>query len=94
MLVCGSRHFNDKELMEDVLKQYDISTVMREKLEVLIPLLENMQKNTEFMSHLSRHSGINMVRLQVLFAMLKCSEKDNPNSLSPSEDQTAEELKT
>lgn len=28
VLVCGSRHFNDKELMEDVLKQWDISCVV------------------------------------------------------------------
>jgi len=28
VLVCGSRHFNDKELMEDVLKQWNISCVV------------------------------------------------------------------
>jgi len=28
VLVCGSRHFNDERLMENVLKQYDISCVI------------------------------------------------------------------
>lgn len=28
VLVCGSRHFKDKELMEDVLKQWDIRTII------------------------------------------------------------------
>lgn len=28
VLVCGSRHFNDKEKMEDVLKQWDIRTII------------------------------------------------------------------
>lgn len=28
VLICGSRHFKDKELMEDVLKQYDIDTII------------------------------------------------------------------
>lgn len=28
VLVCGSRHFKDKELMEDVLKQWDISKII------------------------------------------------------------------
>jgi YspA, cpYpsA-related SLOG family len=28
VLVCGSRHFNDPELMEDVLKQWNISTII------------------------------------------------------------------
>lgn len=28
VLVCGSRYFNDKELMEDVLKQYVISEII------------------------------------------------------------------
>lgn len=28
VLVCGSRHFNNKELMEDVLKQWDIRLVI------------------------------------------------------------------
>lgn len=28
VLVCGSRHFNDKELMADVLKQYAITEII------------------------------------------------------------------
>lgn len=28
VLVCGSRHFQDKELMEDVLKQWNITTII------------------------------------------------------------------
>jgi hypothetical protein len=28
VLVCGSRHFKDQELMEDVLKEYPISSVV------------------------------------------------------------------
>jgi hypothetical protein len=28
VLVCGSRHFNNMELMEDVLKQWDIRTII------------------------------------------------------------------
>lgn len=28
VLVCGSRYFNNKELMEDVLKQWDITTII------------------------------------------------------------------
>lgn len=28
VLVCGSRHFNDAELMEDVLKEFNISCVI------------------------------------------------------------------
>lgn len=28
VLVCGSRHFNNEELMEDVLKQFNITTVI------------------------------------------------------------------
>lgn len=28
VLVCGSRHFTDKDLMEDVLKQYNITTII------------------------------------------------------------------
>ena len=28
VLVCESRHFNDPELMKDILKQYDIRTVI------------------------------------------------------------------
>jgi len=28
VLVCGSRHFNDYELLEDVLKQYDIRRII------------------------------------------------------------------
>lgn len=28
VLVCGSRHFKDKELMEDVLKQWDIREII------------------------------------------------------------------
>lgn len=28
VLVCGSRHFKDKELMEDVLKEYVISEII------------------------------------------------------------------
>lgn len=31
VLVCGSRHFNDKELMEDVLKQYAITEIIHGK---------------------------------------------------------------
>ncbi len=28
VLVCGSRHFHDKELMEDVLKEWNIRTII------------------------------------------------------------------
>lgn len=28
VLVCGSRHFNDKDLMEDVLKQWNIGVLI------------------------------------------------------------------
>jgi hypothetical protein len=28
VLVCGSRYFNNKELMEDVLKEYDIRCII------------------------------------------------------------------
>lgn len=28
VLVCGSRHFNDAELMEDILKQYNITVLI------------------------------------------------------------------
>lgn len=28
VLVCGSRHFNNKDLMEDILNDYNVSTVI------------------------------------------------------------------
>ncbi len=93
VLVCGSRHFNNYELLKRTLSAYNITEIIHGLHAAQIHFPEDMAKKLESLLEPSQLIGSNLVKEQDLLGMLKCSEKDNQIWFVRLEDQTVEEPK-